>query len=271
MKGTSQMVEEEPAAATPTTKKMRLPTGLREQVKVLMLSSSMALIFVTLLLTNVTRAELKEADELNCLGAKEHKCDRSDKWQWGNQQTFGVVWSYRLLGSGLLSLTFFALALFLALALYMSLCIGMNYDHDSKSMGFYFFLHDLFTFAALVCFFVGLSYFLFAVQALVHVKFPSYKPRKFWDGTKIVDGDAEFDEDRDDPYDGTHNPPYNRFAAIVAWFTFALGLSTLLIFMGIAKLPMLATSAIKSGKKKTTAQQEDTDPPPQESSGEAAA
>lgn len=160
---------------TGTTTK-RVATGLQEQVKTLMLTSAMAMVFTVIMMASVDRDELKEADTRACIGARPNRCERSSPWKWGNTQSFGVVWSYRLLSSSVISIMFFAFTLFFTVALLMSLCVGMNRefkDTTTGAMKLWFWLHDIFSFVAVACFFIGLCYFLFAVQALAHIKYVS--------------------------------------------------------------------------------------------------
>jgi len=211
----------------------RVASGLREQIKALMVTSAVAVLFTVLLLTTVTRDELLQSDEFSCIGARPNRCNRSMPWKWGRTESFGVIWSYRLLSSGLLALQFFCYTLFFCLALYMSLCIGMNhgdyvYEKLPATLTLYYWIHDFCTFLSVATFFVGLVYFLFGVQAMIHVKYPSYKPKRFWD------------EETETITETYNNPPYSYFTEVIVWLTSFFSLGLFLIFALLAKVPQMA-------------------------------
>jgi len=230
----------------------REASGLLMQVKSLVILAALALVSVCILLSNVFKDELIAADQEACRGARDNKCERSDPWRWGNTQSFGVVWSYRLLSSSWMALQFFALTLFVALALFTSLCTGMQNlkqgrSSDNLAMKLFYFIHDAFALMSVASFFIGLVYFLFAVEALIHVKFPSYQPAAFWN------------EDTQTITETLHNPPFRRYLEIWEWFTIAVALFAFVVFKGLSKIPGLVGSVTGGGEKKTSQPPADLD------------
>ncbi|KAJ8610610.1 hypothetical protein CTAYLR_007157 [Chrysophaeum taylorii] len=189
--------------------------NMSDHLKTLLVVISLMLVMAVVILSGVERASMLGADGMACNAAKEGKCQRSEPWQWGLTTSFGFVYSYRLLSSGVMAIMFLMFALFLALALHLS------YGMTRKWMP----IHNITTIILYGCIYIGLLYFMFALEAMVHIKYPSYKPTTFWEP-----GDTE-------TIDNPHNPPYERFLRVVSWFTFCFALVTFGLFGAGSLIP----------------------------------
>jgi len=221
------------------------------RLKVLIPAICLGITFTVLLLTAVDRVELKDADGWACADAQPGKCSRSKPWKWGLTSSFAHIYSYRLLGSAVLAIQMFLFALFFGLAVFLSLNAQKARGHPAGPI--FFFVHDLGLFLCYGCLYVALVYFMFAVEALVHVKFPSYKPGKYWtdlpDGFVVGPGSALVQEDE------RQNPPFSRFLAILTWFNMSVAMLTLLFFATVAKIPMLLSTTSSTTSKQPPAQE----------------
>jgi len=205
----------------------RIASGLEEQLRVLLVLICLAITFVVVMMSSVDRSELTESDAMSCEGARKNKCSRSDPWKWGLISSFGPVYSYRFLSASVLACQFLLFALFFGLAVYLSLCANKNHEHGPVPGKFFYMIHDVAVFFTYACMYVALVYFGFALEAFVHIKFPSYKPSTFWD-----ENSSQIDEE-------PHNPPYRRFVAVCSWFNLSVAMLTLFFFATVSKVPML--------------------------------
>lgn len=214
------------------TQKMVVGKGLIEQLRVLLVVLVLCITFTVVMLTSVTRDELNASDTIACNGARDNKCSRSKPWRWGSGSgSFGVIYSYQMLSSCIMALIMFLFGLFFALGIHFSL--GANQDHEGVSSQpgpIFLHIHNAATFLVYGFLITGLIYFGFGLEALVHIKFPSYKP-SFWDN---VTGEA---------IEEAHNPPYERFLAIISWFNMSVAVVAFLFFATISKVPLVVSMA----------------------------
>lgn len=197
---------------------------LAEHVKVLVLVGMLGLVMTSVLLAAVTREELLGADTLACNGATSAgKCERDRPWPWGDTQGFGVIYSYRLLSAAMSAIDFFMFSIFSGLAIVVTTSRTLPIFHRTML----FFTH--------VFLYIALIYNMFAVEGLVHVKYPSYKPKAFWMNGFLSET--------------VHQPPYKKFAEVSAYFVLAFALLTFSISTVLSVVPAMGGTSVPTTPK----------------------
>lgn len=203
---------------------------LAEHVKVLLLVAMLALVMTSVLLAAVDRDELTYADALTCSGATSpSKCERDRPWPWGNQQGFGIIYSYRLLSGSIMAIDFLMFSIFSGLSVAATTSCSLPMFHRTMLFLTHVFLY------------IGLIYFMFAVEGLVHVKYPSYKPKAFY----VYDETSGTMSMRET----VHQPPYKKFAEVSAFFVLAFALLTFCISTVLSVVPAMGGTSVPTTPK----------------------